>query len=134
MKTLSEIYNLSHDSSGFSSGLINWYNELMSKTHDDLTIADVSKMVRQDILKDVAISRAIEFFLIAPYDGEYSDGGLLAILASLNVSSLEILYADELKIALEDIKREYTEFDWFDDEEKNQYAKNVDVLMKKLNP
>ena len=126
------MYNLAHDSSGFNSGLVNWYNKLIDKTNNELTIADVCKMIRQDVLKDIAINKAIEFFLSDPYDGEYSDGGLLEVLASLDIRSLDVSYINKLNIVLEDVKQDYTDFEWFDDETKNQYAQNIDILAKKL--
>ena len=95
MKPLKEIYDLTYDSSGFNSGLINWYNKLIDKTYDQLTVTDVSRMIRQDVLKTVAIKRAIELFLNNPYEGEYSDGELLNVLTSLNTNLINSIIKEK---------------------------------------
>ena len=132
MKSLKEQYNLPYDSSGFNSGLINWYNKVIDKTYEDLTSADVCKMIRQNIVKNVAIKKAIELFLNDPYDGEHSDGGLLAVLTSLDTKSFDVPYINELKFVLEDVKQGYIDFDWSDEEAKMQYAKNIDKMLKSI--
>ena len=132
MKTLKEMYNLSYDSSGFNSGLIDWYNQMIDKTYGDLTVADVCKMIRQNILKDIAIKKAIEFFLNDPYDGEYSDGGLLEALTSLDIYSLNVLNVDQLKTTLNHVRHDYVNFEWSDEEIKNQYTENIERMLKNL--
>ena len=132
MKTLKKMYNLSYDSSGFNSGLINWYNQVIDKTYSGLTVTDVCRMIRQDILKDIAIKKAIEFFLNDPYDGEYSDGGLLEILNSLDIYSQGVPDIDNLKTTLNYVKHDYINFEWSDEETKRQYAKNIGKMLKNL--
>ena len=132
MKLLKEMYNLSYDSSGFNSGLTIWYNRVIDKTYDCLTTADVCKMIRQDILKNIAIRKGIEIFLSNPYDGEHNDGELLDILSSLDICSLGAQYIDKLKIVLNNIKYNYVNFEWLDEETKRQYAKSIDKMLKSL--
>jgi hypothetical protein len=131
MKSLKEMYGLSNDSSGFDSGLTNWYNLLIDKTYDNLTVSDVCKMIRQDILKSVAIVKAIELFLNNPYDGEYCDGGLLNVLVSLEINSY-VPFIDRLKTITNDIKQNYANYEWSDDEAKNQFALNIEKMLNKL--
>ena len=132
MKPLKELYCLSYDSSGFNSGLIAWYNKLIDKTYDDLTAADVSRMIRQDVLKAVAIKKAIELFLSDPYDGEYCEGELLEVLISLDISSVSELYIERLKNVLRDVFQDYVKFEWSDDETKNMFGKNIVLMATKL--
>ena len=132
MKPLKELYNLPYDSSGFNSGLINWYNKVIDKTYEDLTLADVCKMIRQNIVKNVAIKKAIELFLCNPYDGEHIDGDLLATLTSLDTKLFDVHYNRELKYVLEDVKQGYNDFDWSDEKTKIQYAKNIEKMLKNI--
>ena len=90
MKSMKEIYNLSYDTSNFNSGLVNWYNQMIDKTDEELDSTDVSKMIRQNILKEVAVKKIIELSVKGPYDGEFSDGGLLKIIVSLNFKAENI--------------------------------------------
>ena len=80
MNTLKELYGLSYDTSGFDSGLTNWYNSLIDRSYDKITISDVGIMIRQDVLKEVAIKKAVELFIDNPYCGEYIDGELIELL------------------------------------------------------
>ncbi len=54
--SLRNAYRLDYDRSGFTSGLINWYNVLVDKTTNELNVIDVTKMLRQDILDSVYMS------------------------------------------------------------------------------
>jgi transcriptional accessory protein Tex/SPT6 len=67
MKTLKDIYYLDYDKSNFNSGLNKWYNNLIDKTVNELVVVDVSKMVRKNILKDLAIEKAIDLFINDPF-------------------------------------------------------------------
>ena len=130
MKSFKEQYNLSYDTSGFKSGIIDWYNKLIDKNYDNITVADVSKMIRQDVLKDIAIEKAIELFLLNPFDGEYGFGGLLEILNLLDINSLSLLNVDRLKTALKSIN--FADSEWSNVEEKHQYVRNLESLTIKL--
>ena len=132
MKSFKEMYSLSYDTSGFNSGLVNWYNQLIDKTYENLTIIDVCKMIRQNILKDDAIKKAIELFLNNPYEGEYYEGGLLEVLTSLNVSLLGNLHVDELKTVLKRIKHDYIYFEWSDIELMNNFTNNIELMSNKI--
>jgi len=44
-------------------------------------------MIRQNILRGLAIDRAIELFLNEPFDGEMQDGDLLALLVSCGTAA-----------------------------------------------
>ena len=132
MKSLKSLYDLSYDTSGFNSGIINWYNRLIDKTYDDLSVEDVCRMIRQDILRDIAIQKAIDLFLHDPYDGEYSDGDLLSVLVSLDIKLMNTTIREKLKSVLNVIEHEYVDFDWFDDESKVQYARNIERMYSQL--
>lgn len=132
MKTLKELYNLSYDKSGFNSSLINWYNQLIDKFYNQLDVIDVCKMIRQDILKEVAIKRMIDLFLEDPYAGEFSDGGLLNMIIELKIKKNEFPRLDELKAMLNKLKIAYDKFDWIDQESKQLFVENLKLLDEKL--
>ncbi|MCL2655159.1 MAG: contact-dependent growth inhibition system immunity protein [Coriobacteriia bacterium] len=115
MKTdsLRNVYKLEYDESGIGSGLIVWYNRLIDKTIEELDVVDVSKMMRQNILKTEAVNRAIELFLINPYDGEMQDGDLLASLIAVGFPLLS--KADRFQDMVKRVKQlesTYGEFEW----------------------
>jgi len=131
MKSLKIIYNLSYDTSGFDSGLINWYNKLIDKSYEELVSADVCKMIRQGILNDVATQRAVDLFFEDPYDGEHNDGELLGLLVSLNFN--QICRSDIIKLTelLRHLKQDYTRFEWLDEESQAKYGEDIDKILQK---
>ncbi|MFA0814265.1 MAG: contact-dependent growth inhibition system immunity protein [Anaerofustis sp.] len=130
MNTLKEIYHLQYDESGFGSNLVNWYNQLLDKTYEDLTLSDVTRMIRQNIIKDVAIEKAIELFIEYPYAGEYKDGGLLDVLAHLDLSNIKL--RKDFKEQIIKQEQKYTHFDWENEEEKDTFAKNLKKMIASL--
>ena len=132
MKSLRELYNLSVDESGFNSGLVQWYNNVINKSVDELTIADISKMIRQNILADIAVKRAIEIFFLEPYDGEYQDGGLLSFLLTLDMTQIGKGKLNELNAFLRNVKADYTNFDWESKKAEEQYRKEIEEMETKI--
>lgn len=132
MKTLKELYHLSYDNSDLNSGLIRWYNLVVDKTMEELNIEDVARMVRQDILKDLAIERVIDLFFEDPYDGEYQDGGLLTFLNSLNMNDVNEEKINRLREVLKRLSVEYMNFDWEDKELMELYSDNLKKLERKI--
>ena len=132
MKNLRELYNLSYDESGFGSGLIQWYNALINKCINELEVADVARMVRQNILPDVAIKRAVELFLYNPYDGEHQDGELLSLLLIFDISVINTEMLSQLKNLLQKLKINYKEFDWQSKNAEEQYIKELSELESKI--
>jgi len=130
MNTIKEIYGLKHDFS-WDSGLVCWYNRMIDKAVDELDAADVSRMIRQGILKDVAFQRAVDIFIKNHYDGELWDGTLLNImvLEDCRVSDEKVA---ELRELLSRLESEYSQFDWINKEEKNEYLQNVVKFKAKL--
>ena len=128
MKSLKELYNLSYDESGFESGLIRWYNKVINKSVDELKITDVAKMIRQNILLDIAIKQAIELFFLAPYNGEYQNGDILSLLVTLDLSQIDNDKLKKLKIFIQELKNKYAYFDWENEKSKDKYAEELDVL------
>jgi len=130
--TLKEKYNLLPDSSGFNSGLINWYNKLIDKTYEGLSIEDIAKMLRQDILKEVATEKAIDLFFDDPYDGEFEDGELLNLLVSLDFNGIDKPIIQKFKHQLENLKSTYIDFEWEEEELREKYEKNIDKALRKF--
>ena len=76
-KTLREIYeyDLIPDD-GLNFPIEEWFNAVMEKTEDKLTVADVSRMLRQKIFSVVAINRAIEMLKDDIFTGEMYEDSL----------------------------------------------------------
>lgn len=132
MNTLKELYNLKPDNSGLSTGLINWYNQVINKTYEELDVTDVSKMYRQEIALEIVVNKAIDLILINPYDGEYTDGGLLELITRFELSMIENSKLLKLTALLERLNSEYQSFDWCCDEDMSNFKTNLEILMNRI--
>lgn len=76
-ETIKKVLNLEFDSSEDNSGLVLWYNKLLTKTVDELTEMDIARMIRQNIAVEFAIGRAIQFLEEQEVLDELYEGELL---------------------------------------------------------
>ncbi|MBP3851590.1 MAG: hypothetical protein J6D36_03500 [Erysipelotrichaceae bacterium] len=83
MSTIKEIFNLEYDHQPENQkfSLPCWYNTLIDKTLDTLTIDDIGIMIRQDVLFDLAFEKALTILKIDPLSGYKYEGELLEALA-----------------------------------------------------
>lgn len=125
INSLKNLYGLDYDKSNYKSSLIDWYNRLIDKSVDELSVADVSRMIRQNILREVAIDRAIELFLIDPFDGEMQDGDLLALLVSCGVEVVKNKKTEPLITTILKLSNEISDFDWADESSRMLYEENI---------
>lgn len=132
MNNLKKIFNLKPDISGLDTGLINWYNSVINKTYNQLDATDVSKMYRQNLLPDLAIERAVELVLLNPYDGEYTDGGLIELISQIDLAQINHEKIVKLKSLLKKVLENYEAYDWSTEEEMIHFSKNIKLLSDKL--
>jgi len=126
--SLKEMYGLIYDNSGYDSGLVRWYNDLIDKSYGQLDATDVSKMMHQNILMQVATERAIDLFINDPFCGEFYDGELLDVIISQEVIvKLRQEVLDGLRLFLKSFKAECFS-EWSDEETRRQYLGNLDIL------
>ena len=128
MKTLREIFGLKPDKSGFESSLIMWYNNLINKTIEKLDVVDVSKMIRQDIIIDVAVNKSIDLIISNPYEGEFESGDLIKTIISVKYNSILTKRANDILKVIERAKSEYDLFQWDCDSIKEDYFANLVIL------
>ena len=130
--SLKILYQMEYYKGDFQSGLTNWYNKLIDKSIDELSVADVSRMIRQDIMKDVAIDRAIELFLIEPFDGEMQDGDLLALLVSCGANAVKNSRVQALIAIIVKLENEFDEFEWANENSRMLFVQNLAGLKQIL--
>jgi len=129
--TLGKQYKLDYYSGEFQSGLTTWYNSVLDKTIDELSVADVSRMLRQNLLRDVAIKRAVDLFLVDPYDGEMQDGDLLSLLVSYGAEVAADGRAQILLATIDKLEPEVANFDWMSESSRMRFEDNL-LLLRNL--
>jgi len=132
-KALKISYGLDYDKSGINTSLIRWYNKLIDKTEEELDAADVRRMIRQDILSEVAIKKAIELFMSNPYGGEMWDGELLSILVTCDYDFEACTQQDSLSFVVTEAEKEMYDFVWCTDDDRELFKENLKILRGLLN-
>jgi len=126
--SLKNLNNLSYDTNDSQSSLIQWYNRLIDKSVDELSVTDVSKMIRQHILREVAINRAIELLLVEPFAGEMLDGGLLDLLLSCGAEFADSKKIEMLIPMIMEAEKEMSGFDWQESRCRLLFETNLAIL------
>ena len=78
-----------------------WYNKIIDKTIDEITIADILRMIRQKEFCDLAVEKAVEFLQDNVFAGEIYDGQLLEKISEMSDPFLT-KYSNKLKYILKD--------------------------------
>lgn len=108
-----------------------WYNQLIEKTIDEITIADVLKMIRQKEFTNLAMSKAIYFLQENVFAGELYEGELLEKLSEMD-SLFLTSYADDLKKIMKNALLKSKIHDWTYDGEEKEFKDIIDALSQKV--
>ena len=108
-----------------------WFNTIMEKTKDQLSLADVSRMLRQKICSRVAIKRAIEMLSDDPFVGEMFEGQLMFNLYNGKEKYLKLFY-DELLPIIEQAELSAIGRVWSSNDEKTEYLKIASAFKHKI--
>lgn len=108
-----------------------WYNQLIDKSIDELSVSDVTKMVRQDIFVEQAVGRAVEYLEENPFSGDLYEGEVLYMLYKLD-GSYYIEYADKLNKVLECAMEQNRKYEWLLEEERDEFDKLVKAFKEKI--
>ncbi len=93
-KTLKEIYEYDFVSEDGESNIEPWFNSVMLKTPEQLTVADLCRMLRQRIFSVVAIEQAIGVIKNDPFAGDIYEGQLMVSLCKGKEKYLAPRYKD----------------------------------------
>ncbi len=108
-----------------------WFNTILEKTEDELTIADVCRMLRQRMCSKCAMKRAIDLLREDPFAGEIYEGQLMSTLYGSKEKYLCLFYADILPI-LENAEILSLSHKWANEEEKSEYLKIAEAFKQKI--
>ncbi len=129
---LKEIYEYDYIPEGSNVyPLTEWFNSILEKTEDELTIGDVCRMLRQRMCSKCAMERAVEILRGDPFAGEIYDGQLMSTLYGAKEKYLCLFY-EELSPILADAERKALGRDWQSEEEKTEYLKIAAAFRQKI--
>lgn len=108
-----------------------WYNLLIEKTVDAITIADVARMLRQNVFIDLALLKAVEFLQQDLFAGELYEGELLENLSEVETDLLKPV-ADELRIIVKSAVEKQLTHEWLYNGEEDEFREIVNALSAKI--
>ncbi len=104
-----------------------WYNNVIDKSVEELSIADVLRMIRQDEFIDIAIPKAIDFLMQNPFAGELCEGELFRKIAHFS-DALICKYYGALQQIVSDGLAKNEEHDWMTEEERIEFRELLNVF------
>lgn len=134
-KSIKEMYSISFDLTDIPIEerypIHNWYNALIDKNFNQLTLFDVTRMLIQKMFLELAVPKAILFLKEDPFCGQRYEGELIEILYNIDVQILSKYIQDFdkiYKIALEANEKH----EWLCEEDATDFFDLWDDLLKKL--
>lgn len=103
----------------------------MDKSIQDITVADVLRMIRQNEFMDIAIQRAIELLKENPFIGEVYDGELIEKISGLEPSLLKSCIPD-IRNTLADALKKGADHEWSYVGEWEEIKQVVEEMLTKL--
>ena len=129
---LKEIYQFDYvPEDGDIYPLHEWFNNILEKTEDELTIGDVCRMLRQRMCSKCAMERAVDILRDDPFAGEIYDGQLMSTLYGAKEKYLCLFY-DDIKPILIDAELKALGRTWQSEDEKNEYLKIAAAFRHKI--
>ncbi|MBR7088440.1 MAG: hypothetical protein IKI38_03705 [Mogibacterium sp.] len=131
-KTLKEIYEydlIPDDAENYPQE--EWFNVLMKKTPEDLTLSDICRMLRQKICSVVAIDRAIEMLESDLFEGELYEGQLMTSLFNAKEKYLRLRY-DDIAPILSKAELSALSHEWQSADEKSEYLRTVEAFISRI--
>lgn len=109
-----------------------WYNKLLEKTYSELTIADVMRMIRQEIFVEIALKKAVDLLKDNPLAGEMYEGELLEKLLNEKIEIIKKIYKDDIKMILKQGREIAEKYEWITTDEKNEFLNLIKYYQLKL--
>ena len=108
-----------------------WYNKIIDKTIDEITIADILRMICQKEFCDLAVEKAVEFLQDNVFAGEIYDGQLLEKISEMSDPFLT-KYSNKLKYILKDAMGKSETHEWSYEGEREEFKNMVNSILKKI--
>lgn len=105
-----------------------WLIGMLQKKVSELSLLDISRMIRQEIYVDIAISIAWKMLKENPFEGEMYDGQLLELLVRYLNSHYEANKKSDYIDFKKALNSKMINYEWENEEDKNNYVINLDKL------
>ena len=134
---IKDIYNIIYDPASVSeydrqrSPMPEWYEKLIYKTIEELTVFDVWRMFIQELFVDTAVKRAIVYLKEDPFCSEIIDGDIMKLVSEVDIELVKD-FKEELLGIIENARKLKDEYDWMTEDDEIRYTAAIDKFEKKL--
>ena len=108
-----------------------WYNTLIEKTCDEISLSDILRMFRQKMFLDLAILKAIEILKRDIFAGELYAGELLEKISQQDTLVISP-HADILREIVKNATDMAMAFEWSYQGEREEFLEVLELLQSKL--
>lgn len=105
-----------------------WFYLMVQKRETELSLLDISRMLRQEIYLDIAIPITWNKLIEDPFCGEMYEGQLLELLIKVLEKSPDNKQKKLYDLFSKDLDNKIANHEWSDNEDKKEYAKLVNKI------
>lgn len=110
------------------SPLDRWFVTMVQKKVNELSLADISRMLRQDVYIDIAFPVVWKSLIKDPFCGEMYDGQLLELLIKSLEKHPEEKEQDTYNSFLSSVNQMMDTYIWEDETDKEEYVGMIEKL------
>ena len=127
MTKIKDKHNIDSTQLSTQSPLDKWFLEMIDKSEDDLSIKDLSHMLRQGVFLEVAVQKSWIELKNDPLAGEMYDGELLKLLIRVLKENKQYQRIEDYNEFMDNIKN--SSHVWENSYEKEEYEKLLEQLV-----
>ena len=114
-----------------TDSLVKWHNEVIEKSSDELTVADVARCIRQDLFVETAYETLLAYLLNEPYAGDIYPGELMEKAGEVDETVIK-KHAATIKTVIDKAKMFADHHEWDDLDERAEYEEYIEKLKDRL--
>lgn len=108
-----------------------WYNQILDKTPEELSLFDVLRMIRQELFLEEAIPALLAYLIEDPRCGDISNDDALIKLSEIDTKQLKP-YRSQIEAILKKINNDIDKYEWCYPEEKDEFLEVVSKIKDQL--
>ena len=133
---IKDIYNITYDPESIPeehrwAPIPQWYEKVIYKTIEELTVFDIWRMFMQELFVDTAVKRAIVYLKEDPFCSEIIDGDIMKFVSEVNIEFVKD-FKEELLGIIANARKLKDEYDWMTEDDEIRYTAAIDKFEKKL--
>ena len=133
---IKDIYNITYDPESIPeehrwAPIPQWYEKVIYKTIEELTVFDIWRMFMQELFVDTAVKRAIVYLKEDPFCTEIIDGDIMKLVSEVDIELVKD-FKEELLGIIANARKLKDEYDWMTEDDEIRYTAAIDKFEKKL--